>query len=341
MKGQVYKIHSDFYYVKTQDGIFETKLKDVLKKRDEAVFVGDFVDIDVTEGTVQGFISKLYKRKNFIPKPKAANIEQVVIVSSLKQPELDFEQLDRYIALCEYYKLNVVLCFSKNDLSDDKDVKEQICSVYEELGYEVLFISALENYGMTALKEKLKNKVSVLCGLSGVGKTTILNILYPELELKTGEVNKKTLRGTHTTRHCEMLHVNLSGDEYCKVIDTPGFSHLKFDFLPPEEISELFVEIKPMKNRCRYKDCLHTIEDGCFILKNIDKISQSRYDSYLKFVEEAKEYKKEIQTRSLKVEAKSKIVNQGVKTKIGSRQRAATRRKIKQNFENIKGIREE
>ena len=226
-------------------------------------------------------------------------------------------------------------------MSDEEEIKNQINSTYGKLGYEIIFISALENQGMGELKNKLKDKVSVLCGLSGVGKTTILNILYPQLELRTGEVNKKTQRGTHTTRHCEMLHVNLSEDEYCQVIDTPGFSHLKFDFLEPEKVSDLFVEIKPLKKRCKYKDCLHSIEDGCFVLKNLDKISQSRYDSYLKFVEEAKEYKKESQTRSLKVEVKSKALNNDVKTKIGTRQRESTRRKIKQSLENIKGLREE
>lgn len=336
MKGQVYKIHSDFYYVKTAEGSFEAKLKDVLKKQDLAVYVGDFVEVE--EGKTQGFITKLFERKNFIPKPKAANVEQVIIVSSVKEPLLDFEQLDRYIALCEYYKIRPILCFSKNDLNDDSNLHTKVYKIYGTLGYEIIFISALENNGMDALKEILKNKVSVLCGLSGVGKTTLLNILHPDFALRTGDVHKKTQRGTHTTRHCEMLHVDFDGNDYCKIIDTPGFSRLKFDFLQPEEISDLFVEMRGLKKYCKYKDCLHINESDCFVIKNLDKIANSRYDSYLKFVEEAREYKKFYQTASLKVETKSKNLNNSIKVKISSRKREFTRRKVKQSLDNIEGF---
>lgn len=333
MKGQVFKIHSDFYYVETDEGIIEAKLRDILKKQDAAIVVGDFVELERINGA-QAFISKLYKRQNFIPKPKASNIDQVVIVSALKNPELNFEQLDRYLCLCEFYKIKPVLCFNKNDLIENDETSTKILEIYKKLNYETVFISALEKSGIEQLEFILKDKISVLCGMSGVGKSTILNVLYPELNLKTKPVSEKTLKGTHTTRHCEIVKVTFKDGSKCKVVDTPGFSNLKFDFILPANISDLFPEITQFKEKCKFRDCLHLNETDCGILNNLDKIAQSRYDSYCSFVKEADEYKKIVSNRGTKTETRHKKINDETVAKINSKKRADTRRKIKQNLKN-------
>ena len=164
-EGQIYKIHSDFYYVDDGVNSFECKIREVLKKQKEKILVGDFVEFD------NGVINKIIPRKNFIKRPSAANIDQIIIVSALKQPDLDLHQLNRYIALAKYYKINTKLCFNKSDLKWDKHLKEKIKKIYEPLGYEIVITSATEHSGIKAFEKLLNNKTSVLCGNSGVGKS--------------------------------------------------------------------------------------------------------------------------------------------------------------------------
>jgi len=368
MKGQVYKIHSDFYYVEPdrarlsslalgvedcpaiierrrvgtsldfspQEFTIEAKVRDVLKKQAANIVVGDFVELEALNYDArQAFISKIYERSNFIPRPKAANVDQVIIVTAIKEPELDFEQLNRYLCLCSYYKIPPVLCFNKNDLLDDKETIKKIESIYNPLGYETVFISALEKNGLKEIEAKLDRKVSVLCGMSGVGKSTILNVIQPDLQLKTQAVSAKTSKGTHTTRHCEIINVALSNGGVCKVVDTPGFSNLKFDFLMPAEISELFGEIKQLKTKCKFKDCLHINEQDCNVLSNLAQISQSRYSSYLKFVDEAAGYKKLISEQGTKKESRSKIINKREVAKINAKKREMGRRAAKQSLNQM------
>ena len=219
--GQVYKIHSDFYYITSGEEHFECKIREVLKKQNEKILVGDFVEFE------NGHITKILPRKSFIPRPSVANVDQIVVVSALKSPDLDFNQLDRYIAFAKYYGLDVKLCFNKEDLNVEEGLIELIKSIYEPLGYQLFFTSAKEHRGVKVFEEILKGKTSVLCGSSGVGKSSLINAINPEFHLKTKEISAKTGRGTHTTRHCEIM--NLDSDT--KIIDTPGFSNLKFDFL--------------------------------------------------------------------------------------------------------------
>ena len=283
--GQVYKIHSDFYYVNSNDEIFECKIREVLKKQDQKIYVGDFVDIE------NGYITNIHPRQNFIPRPAAANVNQVVIVSAVQEPALDFHQLNRYIAFAEYYNLDIKLCFNKNDLSSDDKLIEKVFSIYEPLGYDIVFTSALEGLELDEFEELMDGKISVLCGQSGVGKSSLINSLNPEFELKTKNVSEKTQRGTHTTRHCEIMKIS----DRIRIIDTPGFSNLKFDFLLPQDVYKLFREFRPYQNCCKYQNCLHIHEDGCKIKENIEKFAPERYESYLEFVKEANEYKEKNQ----------------------------------------------
>lgn len=334
MQGQIFKIHSDFYYVNTPDGVFECKIRDVLKKQKAQIFTGDFVELEsINADSKQAFISGVLPRKSFIPKPKVANIDGIVIVSAIKEPNLDFEQLNRYLCFCEYYGIKPTLCFNKNDLKDDSSVIENIKSIYVPLGYDIIFTSAKEKEGIEELEAVLADKITVFCGLSGVGKSSLANAINPNLNLRTKEVSQKSDRGTHTTRHCEIVELELSTGKNAKLVDTPGFSHLRFDFLMPAEISGLFPEINAHKAGCKFSDCLHEHEIGCNVIENLEKISKSRYESYLRFVNEAKDYKTQVTYGGKKTESRSKTLHNKTVTKISDKKRQISRKTANQKTE--------
>lgn len=321
-EGQIFKIHSDFYYVNSDDKIFECKIREVLKKQKQKIFVGDFVEF------ANGAISKILPRKNFITRPTVANIDRVIIISALKEPELSFTQLNRYISFAKYHNIDSVLCFNKNDLSEDDKIIEKVFSIYEPLGYDILFTSALEGYGLEDFKELLCGKTSVLCGTSGAGKSSLINAVCPQVKLRTKEVSEKTQRGTHTTRHCEIIQIN----ENSRIVDTPGFSNLKFDFLMPNEVDLLFSEIAQYKKDCKFQDCLHLNETDCAVKSHLDKIDETRYQSYIEFVTEAKEYKEKVKYQGVKTESSHKKHNDKLAVKISSRKRQSARNTQKQNL---------
>ena len=320
-EGQIYKIHSDFYYINSDNKIFECKLREVLKKTKQSVFVGDFVEFE------DGAITKILPRKNYIPRPSVANIDRVIIISAVKEPDLSFSQLNRYISFAKYYGLEAVLCFNKNDLSYDDKLIEKVFSIYEPLGYDIVFTSALEGLGLEDFKEILSGKTSVLCGASGVGKSSLINAVTG-LNLRTKEVSEKTSRGTHTTRHCEIITL----DKNTRIVDTPGFSNLKFDFILPHDVDKLFPEINKYREDCKFQDCLHINEAGCSVLEHINNIDETRYESYLEFVEEAKSYKEKIKYQGTKTETTHKKHNDNIAVKISSRKRQSARNTLKQNI---------
>lgn len=345
MRAQIYKIHSDFYYVNFEGEVYECKVREVLKKRREKILVGDFVECAEVNSTKHtAVIEKVLPRKNFLTRPSVANVEQAIIISSIKEPELDFEQLNRYICFAKYHGIKTKLCFNKNDLSEDDTVIEKVFEIYEPLGFEIIFTSALEKFGINDFIKLIGHKTTVFCGNSGVGKSSLINAISPDINLRTKEVSEKTSRGTHTTRHCEIIEVRKSNKKLnqtsnppslkssLKIIDTPGFSNVKFDFLIPSEVDELFDEIKKYKSRCKFKDCLHIQEEGCNVLENIDDIDISRYQSYLSFVEEAREYKEKIKFQGNKKESAHKEVSNKKIAKISQKKRESARNVLKQNI---------
>ncbi len=321
-QGQIFKIHSDFYYVNSNGKEYECKVREVLKKAKQKILVGDFVEFR------DGAIEKILPRKNYIPRPSVANIDQIVIISAVKEPELSYSQLNRYISFAKYYKINAILCFNKNDLSSDDSMIEKVFSIYEPLGYDILFTSAIEGLGIEEFKELMSGKTSVLCGASGVGKSSLVNAIAPGLNVRTKSVSEKTQRGTHTTRHSEIIPI----DNNTRIVDTPGFSNLKFDFILPNEVDLLFDEISKFKQKCKFQDCLHIHESGCEVLANIEKIDDTRYQSYLEFVSEAKEYKEKVKYQGIKTETSHKRKNDEITVKISSRKRQSARNTLKQNI---------
>lgn len=329
MQAQVFKIHSDFYYVKNfKHEKFTCKLRDVLKKQKIEIRVGDFVELSDDNR----FIVSLVERKNFLNRPKVSNIDCALVVCALKEPELDFIQLNRYLTYLKFNNIEAIICFNKEDLVDNLDEKkEEIKLIYEPLGYKIFFICAKNKLDLDELQNFIKNKTLVLCGMSGVGKSTLLNSLNPDIELRTKEISLKTQRGCHTTRHCEIIECN-----DFKLIDTPGFSCLKFDFLLPDKLIDLFDDIKKYTYECKYCDCMHnSINDNtCGVIQNLDKIDKSRYESYLAFLSESFEYKELISKRSIKNEAKNKNVGNRISVKISKRKRDVSRNTSKQKIKD-------
>lgn len=349
MQGQILKIHSDFYYVKFNNvaELTECKVREVLKKQKEKIFVGDFVECgEYNSARNTAVIEKILPRKNFLTRPSVANVDQVVIISAIKEPDLDFVQLNRYISFAKYHKIKTKLCFNKNDLSPDDSIIEKVFEIYEPLGFEIIFTSALENIGVEDFVAMLKGKTTAFCGNTGVGKSSLINAISPGLNLRTKQVSDKTSRGVHTTRHCEIVEIAGKGKREkeisstvhpfsrsaIRIIDTPGFSNLKFDFILPNQVDELFDEIKKYNSGCKFTDCLHVEEEGCNVLAHIEEIDISRYQSYLAFLAEAQEYEEKISTQSIKKEASHKSdLNKRV-AKISARKRQAARNTLKQQI---------
>lgn len=322
MQGQIYKIYSDSYYVKCGGQIFVCKIREILKKQKVSVVTGDYVEFE------NNIITKILPRKSYIRRPAVANVDQIVVVSALKEPELDFLQLNRYISLAKYYNIPVALCFNKEDLDFEDDLIDRIENIYKNLGYEVAFTSAVENRGVEYFSKLLKGKVSALCGNSGVGKSSLINALNPNVKLRTQSVSDKLSRGTHTTRHCEIIDLA----DNTGIIDTPGFSNVKFDFILPKDVDILFDEIRQFKSGCKYSDCLHINEDGCEVLKHLEEIDSTRYESYLAFVTEAFEYKERIKYSGVKRETHNKFHNDKMVVKINEKKRHGARNTQKQRI---------
>lgn len=343
--GKVVKIHSDFIYVKSEDIVFECKIRERLKKEHVKVFTGDNVRIEeISAETNQAVVVEVLERSSYISRPSIANIDQVVVVTSIAEPELDFIQLNRYLCLARLSNLPSLICINKIDLRKvGKDMPGKIRSIYESLGYKVMFTCAIDGSDIEGLKKELSGKVSVLAGLSGVGKSSLLNKICPDLNLKTKNVSAKSGRGIHTTRHTEILEIPLPDGESCHIADTPGFSHLKFDNILPSEVVNLFDDIKAFSDGCYFSDCLHMGEEKCHVIANLDKIEETRYLSYKVFVSEAFEYKKEVNYSSQKEESRTKTIDASKEgktrlVKVNARSKEDSRKKSKQKLDHVSSL---
>ena len=285
--GTIIKALSGFYYVAEGDSITRCKPRGVFRHEKTQPLVGDKVCFSVSEGS-DGTITSIEPRKNFLVRPPVANIDQLIIVISAVTPVADPFVIDRMISLCEFYGIEPVLCHNKADLA----VNEELVAVYEKAGYSVCIVSAETGQGIDKLTALLAGKISAFAGNSGVGKSSIINCLYPTLQIKTGEVSDKLGRGRHTTRHVELYRM----PDGAMLADTPGFSFFDPDVLISPDKDQLpltFREFRRYNGECRFHDCSHTKEQGCAVRAALSKgdISASRHASYCRLYEEAKKIK--------------------------------------------------
>lgn len=300
MKGLVVKNTGSWYIVKMDDGTMENcKIKGNFRlkgiRTTNPVAVGDRVDVAVKDGA--SYIINIDTRRNYIIRKAsnlskesqilAANIDQALLIVTLKEPITNTTFIDRFLATAEAYNVPVVIVINKIDLLADEDEKEYLEAVknlYEVIGYKVITMNALEGVGLAELKETLTGKVTLLSGNSGVGKSSIINLVLPGVNLKTGSVSESHHTGMHTTTFSEMFELPEGG---C-VIDTPGVKGFGTIDFEKAEVAHYFKEIFAVSADCRYNNCTHTHEPGCAVLEAVENhyISQSRYQSYLSILED-------------------------------------------------------
>lgn len=272
------KALSGFYYVHTEDGrVLECRAKGVFRKEGITPLVGDQVEVE------NGVVSRILPRKNQILRPPAANIDRAVLVVSSAKPQPNTLILDKLIAVCESKGIEPVLVFTKTDLADSGELQE----VYRKAGFRV-FTSGLGQMDHSELLSELSGRLSVFIGNSGVGKSTLMNELIPELDLATAHISDKLGRGRHTTRHVELYELEGGG----LVADTPGFSTVeieKYGHIHKDGLPECFREFREFLGKCQFQNCSHRKEKGCAVLEALkeEKISPSRHESYVALYEDA------------------------------------------------------
>ena len=288
INGKIIKGIGGFYYVDTEKGIYECRARGIFRKNKITPLVGDRVSISVVdEENKKGVVEEIEKRDTELVRPPIANVDKALIVFAIKNPAPNLSLLDRFIVLAEKENLEIVIVFTKVDLDADGELLEELKSIYEVSGYKVIPVSNKLKLNIDKIKEELKENTVVFAGPSGVGKSSLLNEVDKNFELKTGEVSDKIKRGKHTTRHAELLKLECGG----MVADTPGFSSLTLDDIDESELKEYFIEFDKHDD-CRFGSrCIHENEPSCAVKEAVEngEISKKRYESYIQLLNEIRE----------------------------------------------------
>ena len=290
MQGKIIKGIAGFYYVQTTDGQYECKAKGIFRKEKIKPLVGDDVEISVTdEDRKTGNVDQILPRKNTLIRPAVANIDQVLVIFAAASPKPNLNLLDRFLVSMKKQGVPALICFNKQDMVEEEE-QNRLMHIYEKSGCRVLFTCAEKDQGIGLVRDLLKGKTTAVAGPSGVGKSTMVNLLAPEARMETGEISKKIDRGKHTTRHSEILFVG----EQTYICDTPGFTSLAVTDMKKEELKDYFNEFAAYEGQCRFLGCTHTHEPGCRVKDalNDGEISRQRYDNYMEMYTELKEKRK-------------------------------------------------
>lgn len=286
MQGIIIKGIAGFYYVDVAgSGIYECKAKGIFRKERIKPLVGDKVEIEILdEEKKEAALIKIFKRKNELFRPAVANVDQMMIVMALARPDPNFGVLDRLLIQAEISEVPTIICFNKADIASKEVLKA--CEIYKKAGYKVITASVKEELEMNEVENALKEKTTVLAGPSGVGKSSITNILAPDACMETGDISRKLKRGRHTTRHSQLIVVE-DGTYIC---DTPGFTSFSPETIEKEELRYYFKEISQYEGKCRFNGCVHINEPGCAVKEAVEAgdISAMRYESYVQLYEEIK-----------------------------------------------------
>lgn len=307
MKGKVLKSTGSWYMVETEDGqLLDCRLKGKFRLDDldttNPVSVGDEVMVSDQEDIDANVITEVLPRQNYIVRqsPKqsaqrhiiASNIDQALLIVTVAKPRTSSGFIDRFLVTAEAYDIPTHIAFNKQDALTEKEQKKQqsIASIYEDIGYHVYYTSVPQEQNISMIHELLKGSTTLLSGHSGVGKSTIINSIYPDLNLRTKEISKKVKKGMHTTTFVEM-HA-LPDDAY--IIDTPGIKEFGLTDMEAAEVSGYFPEMRERLDNCQFNDCLHMNEPGCAVKEAVenDSISEERYHNYLSIVENLLEEEK-------------------------------------------------
>lgn len=285
MEGLIIKGIGGFYYVKTEEGLIEAKGRGIFKKDGTTLCVGDLVEVDIiSPEDKKGVINRIMPRKNCFIRPPIANIDVFAVVFAAKAPAPNFPVIDRFLVNAERHNVDPVICINKMDLVSSKEL-EELKAVYDG-AYKVIQMSTKTGEGVEDLLTLIKDKKTALAGPSGVGKSSILNMLHPEANMETGDVSRKTMRGRHTTRHVEIFEIEQGG----MIFDTPGFTSFEISDMEPSELKHFYPEFERLDGRCRYDDCNHLKEPDCAVKAAVKsgKINHRRYQSYVYNMEELK-----------------------------------------------------
>ncbi|MDO4169797.1 MAG: ribosome small subunit-dependent GTPase A [Lachnospiraceae bacterium] len=291
MQGKIIKGIAGFYYVYVNGyGLFECKAKGVFRNKKQKPLVGDNVEISViSEEQMTGNMTEIFPRNNELLRPAVANVDQALLVFAMKDPKPNLNLLDRFLMMMLKQNVPTMICFNKSDIVNEAD-QQNLRDIYQNCGCELIFTSTYTQSGIETIQELIHGKTTALAGPSGVGKSSLLNCLDPDVKMETGLVSEKIRRGRHTTRHSELIHIE--DDTY--VMDTPGFSSLFTHMFEKEEIKDYFYEFRQYDDFCRFQGCMHMSEPDCAVKEALaeGKISQVRYDNYKLIYEEVRQRKK-------------------------------------------------
>ena len=277
MEGKIVKIVSNDYTILSDNKYYVCKPRGKFRNQGITPLVGDNVIFNETDLVIES----VKDRYNSLIRPYVANIDQVFVITSTKHPDIDLNLLDKLLVMIEFNNIKPIICLTKLDLLDKDELAniEDIKKYYESIGYTVLYNTEIDR-----IKKLFDNKVTVFAGQSGVGKSTLLNKLNPELNIETNDISEALGRGKHTTRHVELIKM-FNG----LIADTPGFSSLDLSDMTKSDIRDNFIEFNIYRSECRYDDCMHIKEslDDCMIKQELGKhIRESRYENYIKFINE-------------------------------------------------------
>lgn len=288
LQGILLKGIGGFYYVDTKDGVYECRARGLFRKQNIKPLVGDRVVINsVDKNSKTAFIDEILERDNVLLRPAVANVSQLIAVISAENPKPNLYLLDKVIASCEAAGIDILVCVNKTDLSGEK--AEFYADIYRKSGFKTVEVSAVSKYGADELRKQLKDKISVFAGNSGVGKSSIINLMLGEDFFETGEVSRKAERGRHTTRHSELKILPFGG----YIIDTPGFGALELENFNQIPAEIMFREFRNYFENCRFTDCKHECEEGCAVISAVEngQIEKSRYESYMQLCASYDNYK--------------------------------------------------
>jgi len=277
MKAIITKTLGGFFFVADKkQKIYKTHIRGRIQK---TVYPGDRVEFSPEKMLIE----KVLPRKKLLKRPKVANVNQILIVQAYKEPEFDIRLLDRFLILAEAANLKPVIIINKIDLAGQENLEKDF-SYYNNIGYDLCFVSVEDNWGIKDLENCLHNKINVMAGPSGTGKSSIINKLIPDVNLPTGKLSKKLKRGVHTTRHVELLSLPTGG----WIADTPGFTSLNIDHIDPRNLRCYFPEFIKYTPKCKFNTCSHIHEPQCAVKEAVNngEISSRRYRSYKLFYEE-------------------------------------------------------